>query len=80
MAGGSKLCSVLMFRHMAILTEMAAIGKGSHKGLWQARRPRVLPGSAKRLVEIRLEILDILKPNGEADAAVENAEFRAHLR
>ena len=59
---------------------MAAIGKGSHTGLAQARRGPLLLGNAQRLVEIRLEILDILKPDGEADAAVENAELGALFR
>ena len=57
---------------------MAAIGKGSHTGLARGKtRAGSYLEARERLVEIGLEILDILKPDGEADAAVENAELGA---
>src|SRR6185436_12461723 len=44
------------------------------------RAPHHEASGAKRLVEIGLKILDILKPDGEADAAIDNADLGALLR
>src|SRR5262249_19407211 len=55
----------------------SVLRKVAHEARAGKSNASVLPCSAKRLIQIRLEILDILKPDGEAHAPVEYAKLCA---